>query len=128
MHPKSLQVIQTYTYTEIVAVSFTADDQSGIVMHLRNGRALKKSRLFFIQSSRRHGNGRSDLLTLMREHYETLGLELKIQESCGIPAYRNFVLRNACGPANCTLCVTLNDITNDLIAFSRVTILSLRNK
>jgi DnaJ family protein C protein 13 len=72
-------VVQTYTYTEITAVSFTADHQSGIILHFAGGRS---SRLFYIQSSRRGGNGRSDLLTLMREHYETLGLDLAIKESC----------------------------------------------
>ncbi|KAI2510862.1 protein of unknown function (DUF4339) [Fragilaria crotonensis] len=87
LHPASMQVIQTYPYTDIVAVSFTADEQTGIVLHLRNGSVSKKARLFFIQSSRRHGNGRSDLLTLMREHYETLGIELQIGESSSVPAF-----------------------------------------
>lgn len=87
LHPTSAQVIQTYAYTDIVAVSFTTDEQTGVIVHLRIGNVLKKSRLFFIQSSRRHGNGRSDLLTLMREHYETLGIELQIQESSALPVW-----------------------------------------
>lgn len=82
IHPSSLAVIQTYHFTEIDAVSFTADDQCGIVFHFAN-----KSRLFYIQSSRRHGNGRSDLLTVIRDHYERLGIELNIRESCSASSW-----------------------------------------
>jgi hypothetical protein len=46
LHPTSSQVIQTYSYTDIFAVSFTADEQTGVVVHLRIGTVLKKSRLF----------------------------------------------------------------------------------
>ena len=83
MQPQSLQVIQTYLFTDIAAVSFTGDDNSGIVLHFHTG----KSRLFFIQSSRAHGNGRSDLITLMKEHYEILGLDLQMRESYNVPQW-----------------------------------------
>ena len=76
-HPLSLQEIQLYPYRSLIAFSFTADDNEGIVLHFESG----KSRLFFIQSSRRHGNGRSDLVTVMRDCYEILGLTLQIRES-----------------------------------------------
>ena len=77
MHPLSLKEIQLYPYRSLTAFSFTADDNEGIVLHFESG----KSRLFFIQSSRRHGNGRSDLVTAMRDCYEILGLSLQIRES-----------------------------------------------
>ena len=82
-HPSSLHEIQTYRFRDIVAVSFTADDNTGIMFHFESG----KSRLFFIQSSRRHGNGRSDLVTVMRERYEMLGLPLQIRESCSTQSW-----------------------------------------
>lgn len=78
-HPSTKAALQTYKYVDVVAVSFTADDSTGIVLHFTSN---DKSRLFYITSSRRHGNGRSDLLTLMRDQYETLGLELHVSESC----------------------------------------------
>lgn len=83
MNPHSHATIQTYPFEDIGAVSFTADDNSGIVIHFHSG----KTRLYYIQSSRAHGNGRSDLTTLMKEHYETLGLSLYIRESCSTQSW-----------------------------------------
>jgi hypothetical protein len=98
LHPGTGALLQTYRYVDIGAVSFTADDSMGIVLHFSTND--NKSRLFFIQSSRRHGNGRSDLLTIMREQYETLGLELNVSESCTVASWmeRRRALGKTAGP------------------------------
>jgi hypothetical protein len=87
IHSATLQVIQTYAYIDILAVSFTGDETSGIIFYLRNGSTLTKSRLFFIQSSRSYGAGRSDLVTAMRPHYDTLGIELKMNTSSSVSSW-----------------------------------------
>lgn len=86
---------QTYLYTDIVSVSFTADDPTGLVLHF-------SLRLFFIASSRRGGNGRSDMVTLLRDFYQILGLELTVKESISTPQWldqrRQFGLSPEVGP------------------------------
>ena len=78
-HPATRKVIQTYRYTDIPAASFTSDDPSGIVLYhakncLADGEVLA-GRLYFIHSARQGGSGRSDLLTILQDHYTILGVE-----------------------------------------------------
>jgi len=91
VHPQSRQPLQTYNYKDISAISLTAQNEVGIVLHFHQ---TAKSRLYLVHSSRRGGSGRSDLLTLMRDSFQTLGLELAMQESLAIPEWieqrRNF--------------------------------------
>jgi hypothetical protein len=78
-HHGTRRVLQTYRYTDIPAASFTSDDPHGIVMyHTKNIDAngeVMVGRLYFIHSARQGGNGRSDLLTILQDHYTVLGLE-----------------------------------------------------
>ena len=104
LNPTTQMTLQTYRYVDITAVSFTSDDISGIVLHM----PPYKSRVFFVESSRRHGNGRSDLLTAMREHCDTLGLELRITDSCKLVSWID--RRRALGKSAC-LMVTTWDVT-----------------
>jgi hypothetical protein len=95
LNPLTQMTLQTYRYVDITAVSFTSDDTSGIVLHMPS----YKSRIFFVESSRRNGNGRSDLLTGMREHCNALGLELRMTESCKLTSWieRRRMLGNSAG-------------------------------
>jgi hypothetical protein len=102
-HPTTKMTLQTYRYVDILGVSFLSDDTSGIVLHFST-----KSRVFFVESSRRGGNGRSDLLTGMREQCEALGIELRIKESCTLQSWmeRRRALGRSAGPI-----VTLWEVT-----------------
>ncbi|CAB9505549.1 DnaJ (Hsp40) homolog, subfamily C, member 13 [Seminavis robusta] len=79
LSPATRKVIQTYRYTDIAAASFTTDDPRGIVLyHAKNTDTqghVRVGRLYFIHSARQGGNGRSDLLTILQDHYTILGLD-----------------------------------------------------
>jgi hypothetical protein len=91
VHPVTKAVLQTYRYTDIRAVSFVAQNEAAVVLHFHQP---GKSRLYWIHSGRQRGSGRSDLVTLMRENYEMLGLDLVIEESMAVEEWlgrrRNF--------------------------------------
>lgn len=78
VHPVTRETIRIYKYTDISSCSFTAEDKSGLVLNFFQP---GKSRLYFVHSARQGGNGRSDLLTLMRENCEVLGITLAMEES-----------------------------------------------
>lgn len=105
LNPTTKMTLQTYRYADISAVSFLSDDTSGIVLHMASS---FKSRVFFVESSRRGGNGRSDLLTGMREQCDALGLELRIKESCTLTSWmeRRRALGRTAGPIVTTWEVT----------------------
>ena len=104
LNPTTQMTLQTYRYADIAAVSFLSDDTSGIVLHM----SAYKSRVFFVESSRRGGNGRSDLLTGMREQCDALGIELRIKESCTLTSWmeRRRALGRSVGPIVTTWDVT----------------------
>jgi DNAJ protein RME-8 N-terminal len=78
LHPATQKVIQVYRYTDIAGASFTSDDPHGIVLyHAKNtttAGVVAAGRLYFIHSARQGGSGRSDLLTILQDHYTILGL------------------------------------------------------
>ena len=81
VHPVTQQHLQVYRYMDLAACSFTSPKNSaGIVLYFHTSAQLK-SRLYLIHSSRQGGNGRSDVLTLMRENCEILGIPLQMEES-----------------------------------------------
>jgi DNAJ protein RME-8 N-terminal len=92
IHPATRQVIQTYRYTDIAAASFTSDDPRGIVIyHAKNTDKkgqVPVGRLYFIHSARQGGNGRSDLLTILQDHYTVLGLQpMEMRPSLTVPQW-----------------------------------------
>jgi hypothetical protein len=98
VHPTSKSVLQTYRYADIRAVSFVGTssgaenaNDAAVVLHFHQP---GKSRLYWIHSGRQRGSGRSDLVTLMRENYEILGLDLVMEESMSVEEWlgrrRNF--------------------------------------
>jgi hypothetical protein len=91
VHPTTKAVLQTYRYTDIRAVSFVSQNDAAVVLHFHQP---GKSRLYWIHSGRQRGSGRSDLVTLMRENYEILGLDLVMEESMAVEEWlgqrRNF--------------------------------------
>lgn len=78
LHPDTKAVLQTYKYTDIRAISFVAQNDAAVILHFNQP---GKSRLYFIHSGRQPGSGRSDLVTLMRENCQVLGLDLVMEES-----------------------------------------------
>jgi len=87
VNPETKERIRTYRYTDMRACSFTQPkNDTGLVFYL-DPIAVGKSRLYFIHSSRQGGNGRSDILTLMRENCEVLGVELPMEESITAPEW-----------------------------------------
>jgi DnaJ family protein C protein 13 len=78
-HPVSKEALQTYRFVDIMAVSFTSDDSTGIILYLRT----KKTRLFSITSK-----SRADIVTWMKQNYDRIGLELRMTDSSSIQQWR----------------------------------------
>lgn len=86
VHPHTKERLQTYRYVDIATCSFTSGHEAGLVITMKATQP-HKSRLYLVHSSRKGGNGRSDILTLMREAAEVLGLNLPMEESMTVPAW-----------------------------------------
>lgn len=78
-HPNSKQKLRAYRFVDILTISFTSDDPSGIILYLKT----KKTRLFSITSK-----SRSDIVTWMRQSYDRLGLELRMTDSSTIQQWK----------------------------------------
>lgn len=80
VHPVSKQVIQSYRFIDIAAVSFLSDDQTGVMFHLKT----KKSRLFSFSSK-----SRADVVMWMRQTEDRIGLELHMTDSCTLKEWKD---------------------------------------
>ncbi|CAJ1946333.1 unnamed protein product [Cylindrotheca closterium] len=79
VHPQSQKTLQTYQFVDILCISFTSDDPSGLVLYL----TTKKMRLFSITS-----RSRADVVNVMKQSYNRIGLELRMTDSCTIPSWK----------------------------------------
>lgn len=73
IHPTSHQRLQTYRFVDIVAISLSTDDPTGLILHFHS---KSTTRLFSLAS-----NGRTEVVTAMRQAYQRLGMELRMTES-----------------------------------------------
>ena len=86
--PATGNPIRTYLYRCIKAASFLSDDVNGVVFYLgETSNSIKSVRweckVWFVASVRVGGSGRSELITLLKNKFELLGLTLAISESVG---------------------------------------------
>mmetsp|Transcript_6988 Transcript_6988/g.16332 ORF Transcript_6988/g.16332 Transcript_6988/m.16332 type:complete len:3227 (-) Transcript_6988:18-9698(-) len=79
VHPQSQKTLQTYQFVDILCISFTSDDPSGLILYLKT----KKMRLFSITS-----RSRADVVNVMKQSYNRVGLELRMTDSCTIPSWK----------------------------------------
>lgn len=79
IHPASKERLQAYRFVDIVCISFTSDDPSGILLYLNS----KKLRLFSITSK-----SRADVVNWMRQSYDRIGLDLRMTDSCSISQWK----------------------------------------
>jgi hypothetical protein len=98
--------IQTYLYKNLKAVCFISDEMSGVVLYMggmksvpldcgvicprnansvvdptKNGESICEEKVFFVAPARVGGSGRSDLITVLKNKLEVLGLSIVIAES-----------------------------------------------
>jgi hypothetical protein len=76
VHPTSNQRLQVYRYVDIDAISLLSDDPTGLVLHFPTN-TKRSSRLFSPTNK-----ARSDVVQLMRQSMDRIGLELKMTDSC----------------------------------------------
>jgi DnaJ family protein C protein 13 len=81
VHPSTKKRIQTYRYFNILAISFTTDDATGLILHFKN---KKTTRLFAITTV-----FRSDVVTFMRQHFDRIGLELRMTDSSTVAKWKD---------------------------------------
>lgn len=94
---ESLCPLKTYFYKDIFYFNFLSDETSGIMIHFDSS-AVRFPKLFFISSSRIGGNGRSDLISVIREKYTALGITFSLKESSTLQEYLHY--RRSIGSRN----------------------------
>ena len=100
INPSNGAAIRTYLYRCINAVSFLNDDTNGMVIYVSetdckhthshsiesnaNTNTNTECKVWFVSSMRQGGSGRSELITVLKNQFEALGLSLIVKESVGI--------------------------------------------
>jgi hypothetical protein len=86
--------VRTYYYKCIRAVCFLGDDVNGIVFYMNETNVVVPAtnfvrcdcKVWFIESSRVGGSGRSEILTVLKNKFAALAMPLNISESVGLAA------------------------------------------
>jgi len=90
--PTTGSELRTYLYRNIRALSFLSDDVNGVVFYINETNNSVKSvrcecKSWLVSSSRIGGSGRSELLTVLKNKFESLAIPLIISESVSIRAF-----------------------------------------
>lgn len=87
MDTQSERVLRTFLFRCIRAISFLNDESDGVVLHLNetnHSTDILDQQVFYIQSKRIGGSGRSDFITIMKNKFELLNMKWTVAESTSL--------------------------------------------
>ena len=87
MDIQSEKVLRTFLFRCIRAISFLNEESDGIILHLNESNHsmnVLDQEVFYIQSKRVGGSGRSEFITMMKNKFELLNMKWVIAESMSL--------------------------------------------